>query len=116
LLPDDAVLTVRGRTGRTEGGGLEDPVRHQDVRDKLLEYHWPGNVREPRNILERAAILCEGSLITQEHLSLRMPVPSIVARDAASPLCDTSGEADRGARHRLSKNRCTRSPAKTSPV
>jgi DNA-binding NtrC family response regulator len=27
----------------------------------------PGNVRELRNILERAAILCDGGLITAEH-------------------------------------------------
>ena len=31
---------------------------------------WPGNVRELRNALERAAILCEGGLITAEHLSV----------------------------------------------
>jgi DNA-binding NtrC family response regulator len=36
----------------------------------LLRYHWPGNVRQLRNALERAAILCEGGLITPEHLSL----------------------------------------------
>ena len=36
----------------------------------LLKYTWPGNVRELRNVLERAAILCEGGLITPRHLSL----------------------------------------------
>jgi DNA-binding NtrC family response regulator len=36
----------------------------------LLDYHWPGNIRELRNILERAAILCDGGLITDEHLAL----------------------------------------------
>ena len=35
-----------------------------------MHYDWPGNVRELRNALERAAILCEGGLITTEHLSL----------------------------------------------
>ena len=35
-----------------------------------MHYDWPGNVRELRNALERAAILCEGGLITAEHLSL----------------------------------------------
>jgi two-component system response regulator AtoC len=37
----------------------------------LVGYEWPGNVRELHNALERAAILCQGGLITGEHLSLR---------------------------------------------
>jgi transcriptional regulator with GAF, ATPase, and Fis domain len=40
----------------------------REARDALLAYAWPGNVRELRNMLERAAILCEGGLITGEHL------------------------------------------------
>ncbi len=40
----------------------------REARDGLLAYAWPGNVRELRNVLERAAILCEGGLITSEHL------------------------------------------------
>jgi transcriptional regulator with GAF, ATPase, and Fis domain len=41
-----------------------------DARRALHEYHWPGNVRELRNALERASILCDGGLITAEHLGL----------------------------------------------
>ena len=44
----------------------------RDARRILLEHHWPGNVRELRNTLERAAILCEGGLITPEHLPAKM--------------------------------------------
>jgi len=29
-----------------------------DARDRLVSYPWPGNLRELRNIIERAAILC----------------------------------------------------------
>jgi transcriptional regulator with GAF, ATPase, and Fis domain len=48
----------------------------RDARDKLRAHRWPGNVRELRNILERAAILCEGGLITSEHLALEaVPTP-----------------------------------------
>ncbi len=48
----------------------------RDARQALLDHHWPGNVRELRNALERAAILCEGGLITREHLSLRVEEPA----------------------------------------
>ena len=40
------------------------------AEDTLLTYRWPGNVRELRNVLERAAIVCEGAFIDAEHLSL----------------------------------------------
>ena len=42
----------------------------------LVAHDWPGNVRELRNVLERAAILCEGGFITTEHLSLYSPRPT----------------------------------------
>jgi transcriptional regulator with GAF, ATPase, and Fis domain len=42
----------------------------EDARDRLLNYHWPGNVRELRNAIERAVILCEGGLISSEHLPI----------------------------------------------
>lgn len=54
----------------------------REAKNALLEYAWPGNVRELRNALERAAIVCEGALITAEHLRLQhdahasAPVPA----------------------------------------
>ena len=58
-----------------------------DARQMLLAYHWPGNVRQLRNALERAAILCEGGLITAEHLSLPgvAPPPPALAGVAPAP-------------------------------
>jgi transcriptional regulator with PAS, ATPase and Fis domain len=43
----------------------------RDARNALLQYEWPGNVRELRNVLERAAILCEGAPIDTNHLTLQ---------------------------------------------
>ena len=45
----------------------------------MLQHDWPGNVRELRNALERAAILCEGGLITAEHLALQAERPATSA-------------------------------------
>jgi DNA-binding NtrC family response regulator len=36
--------------------------------DVLCAYPWPGNVRELRNIVERAAALCDGGRVTGEFL------------------------------------------------
>ncbi|MGE5205496.1 MAG: sigma-54-dependent transcriptional regulator [Chlamydiota bacterium] len=38
------------------------------VMNLFQGYSWPGNVRELRNTLERAVILCEGSVIETKHL------------------------------------------------
>jgi DNA-binding NtrC family response regulator len=48
-----------------------------DARAALVDHDWPGNVRELHNALERAVILCDGELITAEHLPLH--VSSVVA-------------------------------------
>lgn len=50
----------------------------------LAAYDWPGNVRELRNVLERAAILCDGPTIQLSDL------PNILA----GPPTEDSGEAN----------------------
>ena len=39
---------------------------NQTSMDRLMGYDWPGNIRELRNVLERAAILCEGDTLDVE--------------------------------------------------
>ena len=57
----------------------------REARDGLMEYRWPGNVRELRNMLERAAILCEGGLITADHLTfMSSPVADRPERPATA--------------------------------
>jgi len=36
----------------------------------LKAYHWPGNIRQLQNVIERAVIMCEGPEILPEHLAL----------------------------------------------
>ena len=39
----------------------------------LLNYNWPGNIRQLKNTVEHAVILSEGSVIEPEYLALRIP-------------------------------------------
>ncbi|HXY68582.1 MAG TPA: sigma-54 dependent transcriptional regulator [Gemmatimonadales bacterium] len=41
-----------------------------DAEARLVAAPWPGNVRELANVLERAAILCDGDDVREEHLEL----------------------------------------------
>jgi len=40
------------------------------AQERLLSYNYPGNARELRNLVERAAILCRSGEIQPEHLGL----------------------------------------------
>lgn len=45
----------------------------------LLDYHWPGNLRQMKNIIKRATLLAQASFITLDDLGTELteaPVPS----------------------------------------
>jgi NtrC-family two-component system response regulator AlgB len=50
-----------------------------EARDALLSYHWPGNLRELRNAIERAVIFANGSTVEAKDL------PSRIGRTAPQP-------------------------------
>ncbi len=39
-----------------------------ETLQQLVAYDWPGNLRQLRNVIEHALILCQGSVIVPEHL------------------------------------------------
>ena len=43
------------------------------ARKQMMEYHWPGNVREMEHALERAVILCQGSVVEKLDLAHHGP-------------------------------------------
>jgi transcriptional regulator with GAF, ATPase, and Fis domain len=57
----------------------------RQAHEALLSYPWPGNVRELRNALERATILCDGGLITLEHLPIALGQPTAASGRPENP-------------------------------
>lgn len=56
---------------------LNKPITGMDeaVRERLVAYAWPGHVRELRNTIERACILCEGPMLDLASLPLELQGP-----------------------------------------
>jgi DNA-binding NtrC family response regulator len=53
-----------------------------EAMEALLDYHWPGNIRELRNVIERAVVICEGEQIEKRHL------PAHITGQQPSPTAD----------------------------
>lgn len=52
----------------------------------FMSYHWPGNIRELENTVERAVILCPGEQITARELPPQLlPEGTHVGQDPAAP-------------------------------
>jgi two-component system nitrogen regulation response regulator NtrX len=53
----------------------------REVTGQLEDHHWPGNIRELRNTVERMAILTKGDVLTAESI----PIEIRLARGAPAP-------------------------------
>lgn len=69
---DDVLpLAMRLLTARCRAGE-RIPALSADAAHMLLLYPWPGNVRELDNVMQRALILANGSVIQPEHVHLEI--------------------------------------------
>ena len=90
-----------------------DPVRIQpDALHALLNYYWPGNIRQLRNVLRTAAALCLDNVIRlpnlpQELLDCAGEEPR--ASEAAAPVSVTMAAATA-----LAGDTCCRTPLDTA--
>lgn len=61
----DIALLARLFAGRFNDGGLSLSIAAEAA---LCAYDWPGNARELRNVIERAAAVCRGPQINPDHI------------------------------------------------
>ena len=76
--------------------GHRIPALSADVAHLLLTYSWPGNVRELDNLLQRAVVLTEGTVIEAEHILFeKQPMRSEGAASSSPVLQQTMQRAER---------------------
>ncbi len=76
---DIPVLTEHFLTRLGSQMGRDKPNITRDAMNALGRYHYPGNVRELRNLIEYALIASRGQSIGVQHLHFLETVPGIVA-------------------------------------
>ncbi|GAB4361570.1 MAG: two-component system response regulator CbrB [Gammaproteobacteria bacterium] len=64
----------------------------REALDAMRAYHWPGNVREMENAIERAVILSDGGSISAEMLSIDLRVEDASGPRKPEPEADLSLE------------------------
>jgi DNA-binding NtrC family response regulator len=64
---------------------------------RLRSYYWPGNIRELRNVLERALLLHEEAVLEPSHFGFEAPIPS----DGHSNSYDTDWTLEEMERHHV---------------
>ena len=70
-------LAISFATRASSSGAV--PTISADALRCLMEYDWPGNIRELKNVIERAVLLCANGVITPNEL----PLEKMAARKAA---------------------------------
>ena len=68
--------------------GMHDKVLSSSCLDFFLSYHWPGNVREMKNAVERAFICCEGDEIVECDIVYEEDASGAATRDLRERLAD----------------------------
>jgi two-component system response regulator AtoC len=80
----DRIEDLPGLVQHFTGAGCGSEIQVLSVSSEALSllssHNWPGNVRELRNVIERARILCTGSMISEEDVRMALrgnPVESL---------------------------------------
>ena len=93
--PEDIVmLSEQLLTRAFVAAGRKPRPLSESARQAILTYGWPGNIRELKNALERAAILCSGDQVALEDLPDRVLENSTVLQKPDSTVTAAVTQSD----------------------
>jgi DNA-binding NtrC family response regulator len=75
-----------------ERQGRPPPALTPGALAALRNHAWPGNIRELRNVVDRAALLCQGAAITEDDLPLKARRPAPIATEPGVTSDDQTDE------------------------
>jgi DNA-binding NtrC family response regulator len=92
----DEILPLAERFAQRAAAALSRPTPaiSPAARELLRGYRWPGNVRELRNVIDRATLLCDGTIEVGQLPDDRMSRPAVAAPAEASGLGEVRVQAD----------------------
>lgn len=61
--------------------GKENIKLQQPAKEKLMEYKWPGNIRELQHAVEKAVIMCEGNFIKPSDFFFKTVTTTFIDRN-----------------------------------
>jgi len=93
----------------SDNAGSRQPELTPDAMRILYDYDYPGNIRELRNILERAFVLCPGNTIDVHHFPSEVTAPVSVSKSAHGIINDSAAagsnpRTDTGTENEYSKD------------
>lgn len=50
---------------------LEEKIFSEEAKKKILNYYWPGNIRELRSVIELATVLSDNNIIEASHVNIQ---------------------------------------------
>jgi len=103
--PEDIPLLAEHFLNVIAGEENARPLLTEDALRTLQAYRWPGNIRQLRNVIEKAVAMCSGGAITSEYLRKELnvaptfssePAVQTAARPLEAPAAQSTGISTNG--------------------
>jgi two-component system nitrogen regulation response regulator NtrX len=98
---DIPVLVNHFLQGYCKKNGKKTKTLKPEAVSPLMKYHWQGNIRELRNLMERLAIMTEGDEIGIEDVAAVLPGVDVSTTPSSEPLLNQSDQKGLSFRERV---------------
>lgn len=76
----------------TKENKMDAPILSKGAKEKLMNYNYPGNVRELKSLMELACVMCNGTEIMDEDITFNLGIDDVPYTPVEKTLRDYNGE------------------------